>query len=129
MWWLSSVNGGVAEAPTYVPLEDRFCARIVMFFALSHCHVLCVVHSCVQVLLGKAIQGKRAQYTIATKCGIVFKDGQMGFDGSRKHVREACEASLGRLGIDCIDLYYLHRQVAVRRERLADLSRPHVARI
>jgi aryl-alcohol dehydrogenase-like predicted oxidoreductase len=33
----------------------------------------------------------------------------MGYDGSRQHVREACEASLKRLGIDCIDLYYLHR--------------------
>jgi len=60
-------------------------------------------------LVGKAIQGKREQYTIATKCGVVFKEGQMAYDGSRQHVREACEASLKRLGIDCIDLYYLHR--------------------
>ena len=30
-------------------------------------------------------------------------------DTSRKHVREACEGSLKRLGIDCIDLYYMHR--------------------
>eukprot|EP00882_Tetradesmus_deserticola_P008446 GHRQ01008907.1.p1 GENE.GHRQ01008907.1~~GHRQ01008907.1.p1 ORF type:complete len:232 (+),score=88.84 GHRQ01008907.1:372-1067(+) len=36
-------------------------------------------------------------------------DGGMSLDGSRKHVREACEASLQRLGIDSIDLYYLHR--------------------
>lgn len=60
-------------------------------------------------LVGKAIQGKRDKYVIATKCGIVMKNGQMAFDGSRQHVREACEASLKRLGIDCIDLYYLHR--------------------
>lgn len=60
---------------------------------------------------GKAIKGNREKYTIATKCGIVIKDGQMTLDGSRQHVREACEASLKRLGIDTIDLYYLHRSV------------------
>jgi aryl-alcohol dehydrogenase-like predicted oxidoreductase len=38
----------------------------------------------------------------------------MIFDGSRKHVREACEASLKRLGTDYIDLYYLHRLVALQ---------------
>jgi aryl-alcohol dehydrogenase-like predicted oxidoreductase len=36
----------------------------------------------------------------------------MSYDGSRKHVREACEASLKRLEIDTIDLYYLHRCAA-----------------
>ncbi len=64
----------------------------------------------------QCIKGKRDKYVIATKCGITMKDGQMAFDGSRKHVREACEASLERLGIDSIDLYYLHRWV---------LKRPH----
>lgn len=58
---------------------------------------------------GRAIQGKRDKVVIATKCGIVAKDGKYGFDGSRKHVREACEASLKRLGTGYIDLYYLHR--------------------
>jgi aryl-alcohol dehydrogenase-like predicted oxidoreductase len=33
----------------------------------------------------------------------------MAFDGSRAHVRAACDASLKRLGVDAIDLYYLHR--------------------
>ena len=49
---------------------------------------------------------------IATKFGIVIKGSSfagMTVDTSRKHVREACEASLKRLGIDCIDLYYMHR--------------------
>ncbi|KAF6256440.1 oxidoreductase B [Scenedesmus sp. NREL 46B-D3] len=62
-----------------------------------------------EVLVGKAIKGQRDKFTIATKCGIVMKDGQMAFNGSRRHVRESCEASLQRLGIDTIDLYYLHR--------------------
>lgn len=60
-------------------------------------------------MAGKAIKGQREKLTIATKCGIVLGEGGMSFDGSRKHVREACEASLKRLGIDTIDLYYLHR--------------------
>lgn len=60
-------------------------------------------------LVGRAIKGEREQYTIATKCGIVIEGGGMRWDGSRAHVRAACEASLKRLGIDCIDLYYLHR--------------------
>ncbi|KAF6256441.1 oxidoreductase B [Scenedesmus sp. NREL 46B-D3] len=62
-----------------------------------------------EMLVGKAIKGQRDKFTIATKCGIVMKDGQMVWKGSRRHVRESCEASLQRLGIDTIDLYYLHR--------------------
>eukprot|EP00775_Hariotina_reticulata_P006433 gene6433-6663_t len=62
-----------------------------------------------EVLLGKAIKGNRSKYIIASKCGIVKTETGMTFDGSRKHVREACEASLQRLGTDYIDLYYLHR--------------------
>jgi diketogulonate reductase-like aldo/keto reductase len=63
-------------------------------------------------LPGKAIKGCREKFTIATKCGIVKTDSGLIFDGSRKHVREACEASLKRLGTDYIDLYYLHRRAA-----------------
>jgi aryl-alcohol dehydrogenase-like predicted oxidoreductase len=58
---------------------------------------------------GKAIAGQRDKYVLATKCGILLKNGQMTYDGSRAHVRAACEASLRRLGTDVIDLYYLHR--------------------
>ncbi|KAK9832955.1 hypothetical protein WJX74_002680 [Apatococcus lobatus] len=60
-------------------------------------------------LLGKAIKGKRDKFTLATKCGVVNRNGQRGVDGSRKAVREACLASLDRLQTEYIDLYYLHR--------------------
>ncbi|KAF6264199.1 oxidoreductase B [Scenedesmus sp. NREL 46B-D3] len=60
-------------------------------------------------LVGKALKGCREKFIVATKCGIVKTDSGLIFDGSRKHVREACEASLKRLGTDYIDLYYLHR--------------------
>jgi aryl-alcohol dehydrogenase-like predicted oxidoreductase len=62
-------------------------------------------------LVGKAIQNRRDQAIIATKFGVVRgKDGSsQGFNGRSEYVKLACEASLDRLGIDVIDLYYLHR--------------------
>ncbi len=62
-------------------------------------------------LVGKAIKGQREQYIIATKFGFVRgKDGSFqGVSGRPDYVRAACEASLRRLGIDTIDLYYQHR--------------------
>ena len=60
-------------------------------------------------LVGKAIASYRDEVVLATKFGIVARDGGRGVDGSPEHVREACDASLGRLGIEHIDFYYLHR--------------------
>jgi aryl-alcohol dehydrogenase-like predicted oxidoreductase len=60
-------------------------------------------------LLGRALGPRRRDVAIATKCGIVTRDGAMGIDGSPAHIRASCEASLQRLGTDVIDLYYLHR--------------------
>ncbi|MCI0613324.1 aldo/keto reductase, partial [bacterium] len=60
--------------------------------------------------VGSAIQGKRNQIVLATKVGfVVAENDQRYIDGSPKHIREACDASLMRLGLDFIDLYYLHR--------------------
>ena len=55
-------------------------------------------------LVGKAIKGKRDQVVLATKFGIV-----RGVNGKRDYVRSSCDASLRRLGVDHIDLYYQHR--------------------
>jgi aryl-alcohol dehydrogenase-like predicted oxidoreductase len=62
-------------------------------------------------LVGKAIADRRGDVMLATKFGIVRdEDGtRHGIDGSPDYVRKACEASLKRLGIDHIDLYYQHR--------------------
>jgi len=62
-------------------------------------------------LIGKWFKrtGKRNDVFIATKFGIVIKDGNMGFDSSPEYAKQACESSLKRLGVDCIDLYYNHR--------------------
>ena len=61
--------------------------------------------------VGKAIKGRRNEVVVATKFGFTTGIGaeKRPIDGSPKYVRKACEASLERLGIDCIDLYYLHR--------------------
>ena len=60
-------------------------------------------------LLSGVLKERRAEVTLATKTGFVRRDGQIGLDGSPKHVKESCEGSLKRLGVDVIDLYYLHR--------------------
>ncbi len=62
-------------------------------------------------LIGKAIRGRRDQIILATKFGNVRgKDGSfLGVNGKPEYVRSACEASLRRLGVEVIDLYYQHR--------------------
>ena len=62
-------------------------------------------------LVGRAIHGRRDAVFLATKCGFVPREGggPGGVDGSPAHIREACEASLRRLRVRSIDLYYLHR--------------------
>jgi aryl-alcohol dehydrogenase-like predicted oxidoreductase len=63
-------------------------------------------------LVGKAIKGRREQVFLATKFGIVRDPSdptRRGISGKADYVRSACEASLKRLGVDHIDLYYQHR--------------------
>lgn len=63
-------------------------------------------------LVGKAIAGRRNEVLVATKCGLVLHDPStynIEHDGSPSHIRSACEGSLRRLGVDALDLYYLHR--------------------
>ncbi|BBD80799.1 aldo-keto reductase [Aerosticca soli] len=64
-----------------------------------------------EVLVGKAIRGRRDQVVLATKFGNVRGEhGEfLGVRGDPAYVRQACEASLKRLGVDTIDLYYQHR--------------------
>jgi aryl-alcohol dehydrogenase-like predicted oxidoreductase len=63
-------------------------------------------------LVGKAIRGKRDEVFLATKFGIVRdpnNPGMRGVNGSPEYVRTSCDASLKRLGVAHIDLYYQHR--------------------
>jgi aryl-alcohol dehydrogenase-like predicted oxidoreductase len=62
-------------------------------------------------LVGQAIRGRRDRIVLATKFGIQRDPagGRLGINGRPEYVRQACEASLERLGVETIDLYYLHR--------------------
>ena len=63
-------------------------------------------------LVGRAIKGKRDEITLATKFGIVRdprNPNARGVNGKPEYVRHSCEASLRRLGVEAIDLYYQHR--------------------
>jgi aryl-alcohol dehydrogenase-like predicted oxidoreductase len=64
-----------------------------------------------EILLSKALKGRRDQVTLATKFGISRgEDGSwQGTKGSADYVKASCDASLKRLGTDYIDLYYQHR--------------------
>ena len=65
-----------------------------------------------EVLVGKAIKGRRNAVFLATKFGIVRDPNdpsKRGVSGRPEYVRAACDASLKRLGVDHIDLYYQHR--------------------
>ena len=66
-----------------------------------------------EVLVGKAIQSFRKEITLATKFGIIrdpANPNARGVNGKPEYVKSACEASLKRLNVEVIDLYYLHRK-------------------
>jgi aryl-alcohol dehydrogenase-like predicted oxidoreductase len=64
-----------------------------------------------EVQVGKALKGRRDRVVLATKFGFVSGGSRTAreINGSPDYVRRACDASLGRLGVEHIDLYYLHR--------------------
>lgn len=64
-----------------------------------------------EILIGEAIKGRREQARLCTKFGFTFgaSSDARGLDGRPERVEAACDASLKRLGVDHIDLYYLHR--------------------
>jgi diketogulonate reductase-like aldo/keto reductase len=58
----------------------------------------------------QALQGGvREKVEVATKFAVSFADGKVEIRGDPPYVRAACEGSLRRLGVDCVDLYYQHR--------------------
>jgi aryl-alcohol dehydrogenase-like predicted oxidoreductase len=64
-------------------------------------------------LLGRFLRGRRERVVLATKFGIVRNPDapkERRIDNSPQYIRQACDASLRRLGIDTIDLYYIHRR-------------------
>src|SRR5262249_45107303 len=61
-------------------------------------------------IFGKGLAGRRHQVILPTKCTMPVGGGANDRGASRKHIREACEASLKRLGVETIDLYQVHAE-------------------
>ncbi|MFI7706480.1 aldo/keto reductase [Nonomuraea sp. NPDC049480] len=61
-------------------------------------------------LVGRAIKGRRDEVVLATKFGIKRDGSARSIENSPEYIRAACDASLRRLGVDHIDLYYMHRR-------------------
>jgi len=61
-------------------------------------------------MLGRALKGRRDEVIVCSKFGNIDNaDGTKAYNGKPEYVRQACDASLAQLGVDTIDLYYLHR--------------------
>lgn len=103
---MSEFYGATDEAQSLATLAAAFEAGVTLFdtadaYGFGHN----------EQLLGRFLQGKHAQVLLATKCGLAREAGSYArrVDNSAAYIRQACEASLRRLGVETIDLYYLHR--------------------
>ncbi len=103
---MSEFYGATNDTESLATLEAAF-AQGVNFYDTSDMYGF--GHN--ESLLAQFIRGKREKLTIATKFGIVREPGEYArtLDNSAAYIRHACEASLTRLGVDAIDLYYAHR--------------------
>lgn len=63
-----------------------------------------------ETLIGQVLKTRRNEFVLASKCGIIDRDGKRAGDCRPENVKATCEASLKRLQTDVIDLYYLHRR-------------------
>jgi aryl-alcohol dehydrogenase-like predicted oxidoreductase len=112
---VSAISQGRGAQPIQFgdPLESEFNATIhraldlgINFFDSSDAY-WSTRH---EVLLGRALKGRRSEALITSKFGnIDLPDGKKAMDGRPEYVFSSCEASLRRLDVDVIDVYYLHR--------------------
>jgi aryl-alcohol dehydrogenase-like predicted oxidoreductase len=101
-----SQSYGPADETESLAVLDRALELGVTF--LDTANVYGVGHN--EQLVGRALAGRRDRFELATKFGIAgFEDGKMVINGQPDYVRKSCDESLARLGVDTIDLYYLHR--------------------
>lgn len=108
-----SMGRGAAAVQIDTPLEAQFNAAIhraldlgVNFFDSSDAY-WGARH---EVLLARALKGRRNDVMIATKFGnIDLPDGKKATNGRPEYVHQCCDESLKRMGIDVIDIYFLHR--------------------
>ena len=103
---LTSSYGSPPDRRAMIALVQAAVARGVTFFDTAEMYGPFVNEE----LVGEALAPFRAQVVIATKFGFRIVDGkQQGVDSRLEHIREVAEASLRRLRVECIDLFYQHR--------------------
>ena len=91
------------------PSFRTFCARSIAA-SISSTRPTSTGTAVHEEFVGRAIKGRRAEVVLATKFGNIRPPGGTpSADGRPEHVARACDASLRRLGVDVIDLYYIHR--------------------
>jgi aryl-alcohol dehydrogenase-like predicted oxidoreductase len=100
---MSDSYGDADEAESVATIHRAIELGITLFDTAD---VYGVGHN--EELVGRALRGKRDKVVIATKFGQ-RRDGPRRYDSRPEYVKQACDASLKRLGIDVIDLYYQHR--------------------
>lgn len=123
---MSEFYGATDDAQSLETLEAAFANGVTLFDTADSYGI---GHN--EELLGRFLRGKREQVVLATKFGLVRQRGsyERRVDNSPAYIRAACEASLTRLGVEHIDLYYIHRlnlqQTALEESvgALADLVR------
>ncbi len=103
---MSEFYGSTDDAQSLATLEAAFDAGVTLFDTADSYGI---GHN--EALLGRFLRGKRGQVRIATKFGLVRQAGsyERRVDNTPHYIRSACEASLRRLGVEHIDLYYIHR--------------------
>jgi aryl-alcohol dehydrogenase-like predicted oxidoreductase len=103
---MSEFYGKTDDAQSLATLEHA-CDKGVTLFDTADTYGL--GHN--EELLGRFLKGKRERVTVATKFGLVRRAGtyERRVDNSPAYIRSAIEASLRRLGVEAIDLYYIHR--------------------
>ena len=108
-----SMGRGAKAVQDGTPLEQDFNAAIhraidlgINFFDSSDAY-WSTRH---ETLLSRALKGRRNEVMIATKFGnIDLPDGKKATNGRPEYVHKCCDASLQRMGVDAIDIYFLHR--------------------
>lgn len=103
---MSEFYGQTDDAQSLATLEHALDAGVTLFDTAD-----AYGFGANEELLGRFLRGKRERVVVATKFGLVRKPGsyERRVDNSPAYIRAACEASLRRLGVETIDLYYVHR--------------------
>lgn len=105
--------GCMGMSPSYGPTDDTISLQVIKraydkgitFFDTADMYG----NGGNEQLLGHAIRPFRDKIILATKCGIKFIGDECKIDNTPSYIKQSCEASLRRLGVEEIDLYYLHR--------------------